>query len=117
MRNFVVNADGTVTDTGTGLMWKRAAEGKFTFDEAVERFVGKDEFAGFNDWRLPTIDELKTLLLGDREAFPDMPDELWSGSLYAGYSSLAWFVDFYYGLAGNDVRYDALGVRLVRAGQ
>jgi hypothetical protein len=67
------HGDGTVTDTETGLMWKRCSEGqsgvnceegkaeKFTWDEAVKRFKNV-EYAGYSDWRLPIIDELKTLL-------------------------------------------------------
>lgn len=64
---FVDNCDGTVTDTRTGLMWIRFVEGQdylgqakgFTFDQA--NAMSRD-FAGYNDWRLPTIDELQTII-------------------------------------------------------
>ena len=127
MSNFVVNADDTVTDTVTGLMWKRAAEdGQFTFDEAVERFVGKDEFAGFNDWRSPTIDELKTLQLAtspyyDREAFAHMPSFIWSCSTYAvrdafGDAFYAEYQHFGYGESNGRYRDGYYSVLLVRGG-
>ena len=67
------NCDGTITDTATNLMWKRCSEGlsgvnceegeakKYTWDDAVSRFKNV-EYADYKDWRLPTIDELKTLV-------------------------------------------------------
>ena len=70
---YIDHGDGTLTDTKTGLMWKRCLEGlsgvnceegkvkTYTWGEAVRRF--KDvEYAGYTDWRLPTIKELETLL-------------------------------------------------------
>lgn len=57
------NGDGTVTDLVTGLMWQQKLfAGKLTFNEAV---AGADTFslAGYNDWRLPTIKELYSLIL------------------------------------------------------
>jgi len=57
------NGDGTVTDMVTGLMWqKNLLNEKLTFDEA---FAGADTFslAVYNDWRLPHIKELYSLIL------------------------------------------------------
>jgi len=50
-------------------------------------------------WRLPTIDELETLVdrfrFDPASSFPGMPSKLfWSSSSYAGGSSCAWFVRF-----------------------
>lgn len=58
------NGDGTVTDLVTGLMWQQDPGAKMTFDQAV---AGADDFnlAGYNDWRLPTIKELYSLILFD----------------------------------------------------
>ena len=64
---FIDHQDGTVTDTRTGLMWKRTAEKKelpsttetFSFDLAV---AIQSNFAGHSDWRLPSIEELRNLL-------------------------------------------------------
>mgnify|MGYP001814604045 CR=1 FL=1 len=68
---YIDNGDGTVTDTKTGLMWKRCAEGlsgdnceegqvkKYSYNDAIKRFKNVD-YAGYRDWRLPSIDELKT---------------------------------------------------------
>ena len=58
---YVDNGDGTVTDLVTGLMWQRDPGVKMTFDEAI---AGADAFslAGYDDWRLPTIKELYSLI-------------------------------------------------------
>ena len=58
---FHDNGDGTVTDLVTGLMWQKDPGDKMTYDEAV---AGADGFnlAGYDDWRLPTIKELYSLI-------------------------------------------------------
>ena len=57
------NGDGTVSDLNTGLMWQKAfALGrKLTFPEALAE-AKKCDLAGHNDWRLPTIKELYSLV-------------------------------------------------------
>jgi hypothetical protein len=56
------NGDGTVTDLNTGLMWQQDPGDKVTYAQAV---AGADNFnlAGYDDWRLPTIKELYSLIL------------------------------------------------------
>ena len=76
--HFIDNQNGTVTDTTTGLVWKRCAEGTiwngttctgsmstFRWSEALQYVVGYNATGGFlerTDWRLPNIKELNTLL-------------------------------------------------------
>jgi len=56
--NFVDNGDGTVTDTSTGLMWQQAtAAGAYRWEEALS-YCENLSLAGYNDWRLPDINEL-----------------------------------------------------------
>jgi len=77
------------------------------------------------DWRMPTVDELGNLAdLGrsnpsiDPTYFPNTPASLfWSGSPFAGYSDDAWNVFFGNGDDGWDYRFNAVQVRLVRAGE
>ncbi|NDJ77066.1 MAG: DUF1566 domain-containing protein [Chloroflexi bacterium] len=55
------NGDGTISDLNTGLMWTQAYSGKMTWTEAM---AGADSFelAGYDDWRMPTIKELYSLI-------------------------------------------------------
>lgn len=55
------NGDGTVSDLVTGLMWVKSVGDKKTYSQAVS---GAKSFslAGYNDWRVPTIKELYSLM-------------------------------------------------------
>ncbi len=62
------NGDGTVTDETSGLLWQQAdsyheLKKGMNWYEALEYVALKnsEKFAGFDDWRLPTRDELKSL--------------------------------------------------------
>jgi Protein of unknown function (DUF1566) len=55
------NGDGTITDKNSGLMWLQTPKGKITWDQAMEK-VKNYEYAGYSDWRLPTMKELYSLI-------------------------------------------------------
>src|ERR1041384_5600997 len=69
---FVDNADGTVTDRCTGLMWTKSrmdVNGDFEITEKDEmgwaagiNFIESSTFAGHNDWRMPNVEELLSLV-------------------------------------------------------
>ncbi|PIE46209.1 MAG: hypothetical protein CSA44_00800 [Gammaproteobacteria bacterium] len=68
--DFVSQSDGTVIDKRTGLQWMRCSLGlTWTGEEcsgysdgySVEQ-VKLQTFAGYDDWRLPTLWELETLV-------------------------------------------------------
>ncbi len=60
--SYTDNGDGTITDNVTGLIWQKDPGEKMTWAEAVE--AAEDfELAGYDDWRLPTIKELYSLIL------------------------------------------------------
>ena len=81
-------------------------------------------YAGYNDWRVPNIDELQSLIdkikgkkgnYIDADVFPaNNGDGFWSSSPDAGDSSSAWVV--YFGNGNSYVNYkdDYNDVRLVR---
>lgn len=58
---YVDNGDGTVTDLNTGLMWIQDAGEKVSFEQA---FINAENstIGGYNDWRMPTITELYSLI-------------------------------------------------------
>jgi len=63
--DFIDNGDGTITDRVTGLMWGKDSSSKLYKYYRAEKYISKlnnKEFAGYNDWRIPTLEELCSLL-------------------------------------------------------
>jgi hypothetical protein len=56
-----LNDDGTAESAELGLMWSRQVDGAFEQADAAS-FCEVLELAGYEDWRLPTIDELEDIL-------------------------------------------------------
>jgi hypothetical protein len=67
---FQVNGD-TITDNATGLMWQKSGSpNHMNYDNAkayIEELNSKN-FAGYSDWRLPTVDELTSLLTPEKQS-------------------------------------------------
>ena len=107
--------------TWTGTTCSGSATG-YTWDQAVAL---TSTFAGYNDWRLPNIRELQTIV--DRTTyspsinssiFPNTTaSHFWSASVRAHNSSYAWIVSFYDGYAYGYGKGASWQVRLVRGGQ
>lgn len=134
------NGNGTVTDTKTGLMWKKCMEGvsgdncdsgsagSFTWQTALQQpgvVNTGGGFAGQTDWRLPNIKELRSIVEEkcvdpsiNLTRFPNTPSSVvWSGSPSAYGSDYAWYVNFGNGYSSIYNRYHYFQVRLVRGGQ
>jgi hypothetical protein len=63
--SLVIGRDVVVTDQATGLMWQQdGSEGEMTFADAKAHVarLNQDRLAGFADWRLPTAEELGSLM-------------------------------------------------------
>jgi hypothetical protein len=58
---YVNNGDGTISDLNTGLMWTSNTYGKMTWDDALAMADGLT-LAGYDDWRVPSIKELYSLI-------------------------------------------------------
>jgi hypothetical protein len=69
--SYTVHGDGTVTDRSTNLMWTQTpdlngdghidADDKLSYGEALA-YAGDVRAGGYDDWRLPTIHELYSLM-------------------------------------------------------
>ena len=59
--SYTDNQNGTITDNVTGLVWQKDMGQKLTFDEALQK-VNSTNTGGYNDWRIPTIKELYSLM-------------------------------------------------------
>jgi len=63
--DFLDNADGTITDRASGLMWSKADSGKgMNWQEALAWAQKKnaEKHLGRNDWRLPSVKELQSIV-------------------------------------------------------
>ncbi len=58
---FADNGDGTVTDSITKLMWQKNENERMNWYDAMKHCNDLD-LGGFNDWRLPNIKELNSIL-------------------------------------------------------
>lgn len=102
-------------DTVTGLEWQdtnETGDSDTIFDWAeAQSYCATLALNGQEDWRLPTVYELKTLVLYNKK-YPAMTssfkhiiadfedgfnDEYWSSTLDASNSTLAWIVGSFYG--------------------
>ena len=130
---FTDNGDGTVTDNATGLMWEQKTPGgsgglhdtnnTYTWTyytgppSAFDVFIaglnteGGTGFAGHNDWRLPNIFELRSIVdLGRglpaiNPVFVNTQSSYayyWSSTSYAPSTTNAWDVDFTAGASNVD---------------
>ena len=103
---FVVEKNEVVLDQETGLMWQQSAstdrvvwKGGFSY---IER-LNTENFAGHNDWRYPTKEELATLILPEEDRHTGLyidpifekQRNCWSSS--EADSHQAAYADFYYG--------------------
>ena len=149
-----------MTDVQTGLQWMRCSLGqtwqggtcsgealKYEWQavlDAASALNRQGGYAGYRDWRVPTIEELRTLIYcssgqpktwndtgesceGDYEyptiyqpAFPNTVRWFWywSSSAYASYPAYAWGVGFANGSVNTSNKgYAPHHARLVRGGQ
>ncbi len=71
--DYVDNGDKTITDKATGLMWSQADSGEGMEWEEALAYAESSTLAGHNDWRLPNIKELQSIV--DYTKSPTASDE------------------------------------------
>ena len=105
--HFVNNNDGTVTDKATGLMWQKSGSSSSLENKEIKRYIkrlNKEQFAGYSDWRVPTLEELASLLDRSRTGgiylnpvFAKEQTTCWTADRRQGVTTLyagAWIVNF-----------------------
>lgn len=80
---FIINPDGTATDTVTGLMWQRVDGPEMTVEKA-RIYCDTLTLGGYTDWRLPLLRESYSILNHqktnqalDATIFPKSAAEYW----------------------------------------
>jgi len=148
--HFVDNGDGTITDNETRLQWEKkvagsacvhCVDGAYTWSDAMLSFIAAVNnssadgvtatgLGGYNDWRLPTIDELQTIVdltvpgcgsgspCIDPIFGPTVASSYCSSTTFAGNSSRVWSIYFANGSMFAGLKEDiSRSVRAVRGGQ
>jgi hypothetical protein len=121
---FLDNRNGTISDRATGLMWQKAGSPETLTWVAAKGYVQKMNsvaLAGYTDWRIPTIEELSSLLEaswlnGDLFIDPVFEKEqrhCWS--LDANGKNNAWKANFHLGFVLDLPMNSRNSVRLVRS--
>lgn len=100
-------------DNKTNLMWQIKYTKDGTYDEISSKLkdLNQNSYAGYNDWRLPTVEEALTLLnkrlekdwRGDEEIYHDCElnsfsntiNRMWTGDKFSDQNDeYQWFIDF-----------------------
>ena len=123
-QRFTDNGDGTITDSSTGLMWQKEDDGRqYAWDQAVS-YAQSLNLAGHSDWRLPTVQELVSIL--DYGRYNPAIDPIFSNAKSSTYCSgttdasdtgNAWDVAFSYGGVDYHDKSNGGYVRCVRGGR
>jgi len=131
---FVDNLNNTVDDKASGLQWiqDHAAIGTvdghnfttyMTWADALAAVAALNvaNYAGHNDWRLPNIKQLQSIVDYGRVGpaintifLNCQSGYYWSSTTYAGYAGSAWGVDFYDGDVNDGGKTHDFRVRPVR---
>jgi len=126
-RSYTDLGNGIVRDNVTDLEWQQAtAPDTYRWQEAFD-YCSNLDLGGHDDWRLPTIQELSTLVDSgipdpgptvNIDYFPDTIgsaySDYWSSSADAQIPNDAWIVHFSDGSVKGNGKMNAINVRAVR---
>ena len=128
VRSYTRNANGVVKDNATGLEWQddysdNGGNIKFVNWSDAISYCDNLVLDGKSDWRLPSIEELVSIIDKGRvnpsidPTFHVTSSVYWSSATYASGSSFAWFVHFGSGSDYWGTKVNIIYVRCVRSGQ
>ena len=126
-KNSVINGDRFVFDSFSCLMWQQGgSEGAMDFEKAKNwiKELNKKEFAGFTDWRLPTLEEAMSLVEPKKKKglyidplFDSEQSRIWTSDCVKG-GSLALIVLLSHGKYGTSkLNIVSNNIRAVRFGK
>ena len=122
--NYELQKYGKVVyDQASDLMWQQSGTSTYMPYAKAKEYVAElnnDQFAGYNDWRLPTLEEAMSLMEPTRKngdlyiesVFDKTQKDIWTSDLYG--ASSAWVVHFGGGGCGNFGFRHGMYVRAVR---
>jgi len=117
-----LSSQKVVYDNNTGLTWQQTTPtSKYTWENA-DSYCNDLTYAGYSDWRLPTPQELLTIIDNSRSNpaidttyFPETQSSgSWSSSTRVGSTSNAWYANFYSGNVNSLNKTNNIYVRCVR---
>ena len=130
MKNdFEEAGNGVVIDHATGLMWQKSGSDKLLKYLQAKSFIiamNEKKIAGFNDWRLPTVNELVSLLelkskrngLHIDPVFDKKQTWCWASDTWCWSSARSIYSPFGVNLVAGQVNFDSMDdedyVRAVR---
>jgi hypothetical protein len=121
---FSESGNGALTDSATGLMWqKEGSQAPMTWNQAQEyvNLLNREKFAGHGDWRLPTVEELGSLIERSWQEGSLFIDPRFGRAQVSCWSSdtmdqeRAWLVNFRLGHISHTPKAFENGVRAVRS--
>jgi len=113
-----INGNTAVIDHKTALMWHPGGSSKEVQYKKINKWLkdlNRRGYAGFSDWRLPTLEEAASLLRREKNSqglytapiFSGTQKRIWTGDRFG--SKYLWVVRFYtgivYGSAGSDLHF------------
>ncbi len=122
-----INGDDIIIHIETGLMWQQSGSEAYMEFKNAEQWIielNRNGFAGFHDWRLPTLEEAMSLMepeqangLCSSPIFDDKQTWIWTADRSAGESQIAWVVNFLGGYCSwSYIDKNKFYVRAVRLG-